>query len=116
MSTNIAESWNSCLAAGKKFPIYALLICIQNRLSKWFFAHRTEADNNTSWLTPKTQDMLLPRYHQSRCMSVDQLNLFECHVRGIDFEHVVNLQSGSCTCRVFNIDRIPCEHAIAALR
>jgi SWIM zinc finger len=116
MTTNIAESLNSVLKSEKAFPIYALLVGIQKRLSKWFCNRRTVAGNHSKSVTPNVEEQLLPRYHSSRCMAVDRLNDIEFNVRGIGFEYLVNLSRGHCSCRVFDIDRIPCEHAIAALR
>ena len=45
-----------------------------------------------------------------------QLNLVMFHVKGGGIlEVVVNIHNLTCTCRVFDIDRLPCVHAIAAV-
>jgi SWIM zinc finger len=116
MNTNIAESLNSQLVTEKSFPIYSLLQAIQHKLSKWFSTRRTKAANNTYWVTPKVHDMLLKTCVESKVMASSKLNEFEFEVRGLDFVHVVNLGNKTCTCRAFDVDRIPCAHSIAALR
>jgi MULE transposase domain/MuDR family transposase/SWIM zinc finger len=116
MSTNIAESFNSTMVVEKEFPIYSLLVTIQQKLCKWYYDRRTRAKANPSALTPKIEAELVPRYNASRSMAVSRLNEFEILVKGDEFQHVVNLERRHCTCRVFNIDRIPCDHAIAALK
>ena len=106
LTTNITESLNSHLKSEKAYPIYALLVGIQKRLSKWFCTRRTVAGNHTKWVTPNIEEELLPPYQRSRCMPVDQLNDIEFNVRGIGFEYLVHLSRGHCSCGIFNIDRI----------
>ena len=48
-------------------------------------------------------------------MTATPLNQFEYNVRGNKLDSVVDLSQKSCGCRAFDIDRIPCAHALSAI-
>ena len=61
----------------------------------------------TSPLTPNWKDKLRPCFTESNSLLTIQLNLVTFYVKGSGFLEVV------VTCRVFDIDRLLCVHAIA---
>ena len=47
---------------------------------------------------------------------MEPINFKECNVKYVDITAQVNLDARSCTCGQFDLDHIPCAHAIAAYR
>ncbi|GMN48342.1 hypothetical protein TIFTF001_017512 [Ficus carica] len=68
----------------------------------------------TTPVTPKREAILRRRFDETGLLTPYQLNENEYIVMGGDFNACVNLTTRSCTCRVFDIDKIPCIHAIVA--
>ncbi|XP_073304181.1 uncharacterized protein [Primulina huaijiensis] len=69
----------------------------------------------TTTLTPSTEAILRANFALSQRLKASRLNAFEYQVYGDEKDEVVNLSDRSCSCRVFQIDKIPCAHAIAAI-
>ncbi|KAL6339227.1 hypothetical protein AAG906_024378 [Vitis piasezkii] len=59
---------------------------------------------------------LRSRYNMSTTYLVEPINSKECNVNYLDISAQVNLDTCSCTCRQFDLNHIPCAHAIAACR
>ncbi|GMN52671.1 hypothetical protein TIFTF001_021815 [Ficus carica] len=68
----------------------------------------------TTPITPKREEILRRRFDEAGSLTPYQPNENEYTVIGGDCNACVNLTTRSCTCRVFDIDKIPCIHAIAA--
>ncbi|XP_073291050.1 uncharacterized protein [Primulina huaijiensis] len=115
MMTNGVESINAKLNTEREMPIVALLDAIHKLTSKWFNKHRNAAGSATTTLTPSTEAILRANFTLSQRLKASQLNAFEYQVYGDGKDEVVNLTDRSCSCRVFQIDKIPCAHAIAAI-
>ncbi|KAL0548763.1 hypothetical protein IC582_013233 [Cucumis melo] len=49
-------------------------------------------------------------------MKVNPIDCYQFHVKDLDKEEVVNLQTQECTCKEFQAEQLPCSHAIAAAR
>ncbi|KAA0061902.1 Ulp1-like peptidase [Cucumis melo var. makuwa] len=49
-------------------------------------------------------------------MKVNPIDCYQFHVKDLDKEEVVNLQTKECTCKEFQAEQLPCSHAIAAAR
>ena len=52
----------------------------------------------------------------SSTYQVEPINFKECNVKYADITAQVNLDARLCTCGQFDLDHIPCAHAIAACR
>ncbi|XP_073138516.1 uncharacterized protein [Henckelia pumila] len=115
MTTNGVESINAILKKERELPVVALLDAIHKLTSKWFNKHRNAAGSATTKLTPSTEAILRANFTVSQCLKASQLNAFEYQVFGDGKNEVVNLSDKSCSCRVFQVDKLPCAHAIAAI-
>ncbi|XP_062103266.1 uncharacterized protein LOC133814301 [Humulus lupulus] len=60
------------------------------------------------------EDIMRQRYEKSRYMRVTLINLSKFRVNGEPLDDLVNIEEHSCTCREFDIDKIPCAHGVAA--
>ena len=56
------------------------------------------------------------RFNKSSSYEVEPINSWEFNVKYVGVSNQVNLQTCLCTCKVFDLDHIPCAHAIAACR
>ncbi|KAL5568982.1 hypothetical protein UlMin_025557 [Ulmus minor] len=93
-TTNMFESLNNMLVTAREFPYVALLDVIQEKMSKWWNERRIMSMSLTSPLTPNQENELRPRFMGSNGLLTIQLN--------------------PVTYQVFDIDRLPCAHTIAA--
>ncbi|XP_073119754.1 uncharacterized protein [Henckelia pumila] len=115
MTTNGVESINATLKNKREMPVVALLDAIHKLTSKWFNKHRKAASSATMTLTPSTEAILRANFTVSQRLKASQLNAFEYQVFGDGKNEVVNLSDKSCSCRVFQVDKLPYAHAIAAI-
>ena len=68
----------------------------------------------TTEFTTWADGELRQRYNTSTTYEVQTINSKEYNVRYNGVSDHVNLHTRSCTCRQFDLDHIPCAHAIAA--
>ncbi|XP_073290527.1 uncharacterized protein [Primulina huaijiensis] len=115
MTTNGEESINEIFKAEREMPIVALLDAIHKLTSKWFNKHRNATSSATRTLTPSTKAILRANFILSQRLKASQLNAFEYQVYGDEKDEVVNLSDKSCSCLMFQLDKIPCAHAIATI-
>ncbi|XP_010418657.1 PREDICTED: uncharacterized protein LOC104704236 [Camelina sativa] len=114
MTSNIAESMNKVLLNAREYPIACLLDELRKLISKWFMRRRERAMSQPTLFTPKVEKTLKIRTVIANTLYVQHIDAHRSHVTGGDLACVVDLQQMRCTCRVYNIDKIPCEHALAA--
>ncbi|XP_010550825.1 PREDICTED: uncharacterized protein LOC104821604 [Tarenaya hassleriana] len=86
---------------------------------KWA-RYRVEAGcaNDSEKMTPHVDKVLHERYETACTYEVIMLNTVteEFEVRGEKGrKYLVSIEGRTCSCRMFDIDKIPCSHAIAAL-
>ncbi|CAN7076598.1 unnamed protein product [Brassica oleracea var. botrytis] len=77
---------------------------------KWFF-------RGMSQKIPDASDLkLVSRLGAAMLLNVYQVDRSEFEVKNETMKFVVDLEKRHCTCNVFDIDKIPCIHAIAAAK
>ncbi|KAL5561532.1 hypothetical protein UlMin_031279 [Ulmus minor] len=113
MTTNMVESLNSMLVNARDFPFVALLDVIQETISKWWNDRRIVAMAIIAPLTPSRESEFKPHFEQSNGRHTSQLNPGTYHVKGGELEGVVDIFNKTYTCKEFDIDKLPCVHAIA---
>ncbi|XP_048596379.1 uncharacterized protein LOC125578126 [Brassica napus] len=116
MTTNIAESLNSMLKMPRELPIISLLETIRLTMTTWFFERREAAAKHKHLVTPKVVQKLVSRLGAAMLLNVYQVDRSEFEVKDETMKFVVDLEKRHCTCNVFDIDKIPCIHAIAAAK
>ncbi|KAL5582777.1 hypothetical protein UlMin_015219 [Ulmus minor] len=112
---NMVESLNNTLVNARDFPYVALLNVIQEKISKWWNDKRIVAMTITIPLTPSQEFELRSRFVESNGRHTSQLNPITYHVKGCELEGVVDIFNKTCTCKEFDIDKLPCVHAVAAV-
>ncbi|CAN6860633.1 unnamed protein product [Brassica oleracea] len=76
---------------------------------KWFF-------RGLSQMIPDASDLLVSRFGATMVLNVYQVDQNEFEVKDETMKYIVDLEKRHCTCNVFDIDKIPCIHAIAAAK
>ena len=116
MTTNIAESMNSILKEPRDLPIASFLKNVRALLQRWFWERREEGIKVTSTLTKWAELVIQKKQEGALTMKVNPIDCYQFHVKDLDKEEVVNLQTKECTCKEFQAEQLPCSHAIAAAR
>jgi hypothetical protein len=117
MTTNIAESINSCLLAIRKLPITSIAEFIRDLLQRWFHDRRRNAREMPTFLSHYADQHIKQRVLTSQ----------RCEVHPIDFHRfkvddkwnkgtIVDLEQHSCSCREWDLDELPCIHVMAVAR
>ncbi|KAL3655614.1 hypothetical protein CASFOL_000010 [Castilleja foliolosa] len=114
MTTNIAESMNSVLRKVREYPPVSLLDTIVTKLSMWYAKRREIALKMQGPLTTWAEKKIVKADELSRSYNVRQLDGSSFHVMDGRKNPVVDLKVRTCSCRRFQLDKIPCSHAIAA--
>ncbi|KAL3649199.1 hypothetical protein CASFOL_005602 [Castilleja foliolosa] len=114
MTTNIAESMNSVLRKVREYPPVSLLDTIVTKLSMWYAKRREIALKMQGPLTTWAEKKIVKADELSRSYNVRQLDGCSFHVMDGRKNPVVDLKGRTCSCRRFQLDKIPCSHAIAA--
>ncbi|KAG7572338.1 Zinc finger SWIM-type [Arabidopsis suecica] len=113
-TSNIAESLNKVLNPARRYPIVELLDDIRLMLTRWYAARRKQAALITTILTKGVEKALESRVIRASKLSVQEIDPHQYEVRSLASMNVVNLKQKKCTCRMFDLDKLPCIHAIAA--
>ncbi|XP_050222389.1 uncharacterized protein LOC126672482 [Mercurialis annua] len=115
MTSNIAESLNAAIKATRELPITTLLESLRRLMQEWSYANRNIAICTFTKLTNKAEYEL--RNHYASSLRMKALT----SVRGLhsvedgDKTFIVKLNERTCTCCRFQVDEMPCPHAIAIL-
>ena len=104
------------LKNARDLPVLHLVEELRNLLQKWFVTCQQQAMSMSTELTMWANGELRSRYNMSATYLVEPINSKECNVNYAGISAQVNLDTRSCTCRQFDLDHIPCAHAIAACR
>ncbi|XP_024006403.1 protein FAR1-RELATED SEQUENCE 4-like [Eutrema salsugineum] len=119
-TSNACESMNSVFKRARKYSLLPLIDAYVEKLSEWFNKHRKDTVSATSLgkqLVPYVENELHTRCAVATHLLVTELNgsELEYSVTGVDGKrYQVDLLRRNCSCRCFDIDKIPCVHAIAA--
>ncbi|KAL5548815.1 hypothetical protein UlMin_004046 [Ulmus minor] len=114
MTTNIVEALNSNMKRAREYPLLLLLDAILETMVEWFNERQEKAQNLTSPLTTKCERRLHYVWVEAGMLAPTQINVNEWVVRGGDFDAVVDLQWMTCTCKKFDLEKLPCEHTLRA--
>ncbi|XP_038695538.1 uncharacterized protein LOC119992830 [Tripterygium wilfordii] len=112
MTTNIAKCLNAILRDARSLLITMLIEQLRAKLQEWFSDHRNTAASVTSYLCFECDKEVRKRSNRLQRL----ISHSEYYVRDGDQDGQVDLQNKTCSCRVFDLDQLPCVHALAACR
>ncbi|KAI9184988.1 hypothetical protein LWI28_003140 [Acer negundo] len=116
MSSNIAEAMNSAIKECRELHITRVIDYIRGVLHLWFHDRRTSVGKLKLTLTTKANVNIGVKGKKARYLRVYPITYYSFLVKDGDLDETVDLTSKTCTCREFDIDEIPCEHALACIR
>ncbi|XP_044506443.1 uncharacterized protein LOC123226047 [Mangifera indica] len=119
ITNNMSETFNSWLGEGRELPILSLLELYRRRIMKRLYS-RLKA--GTEWVTP-LPPLVVKKLNKSietaRNVSISYAGLQEFEVidmNGIPSRtYTLNLDKRICDCGMWQLSRIPCQHAICSI-
>ncbi|KAK2661692.1 hypothetical protein Ddye_000266 [Dipteronia dyeriana] len=116
MSSNIAKAMNNAIKACRELLITGVIDYIRGVLQRWFYDRRTSAGKLKSTLTTKADVNIGVNDEKAHYITVYSITYYSFLVKDGDLDGTVDLTSKTCTSREFDMDEIPCEHALACIR
>ena len=116
MSTQLAESMNSVLLDLRKLPIAAIAEQIRDMMQNWFHKRRTIANRLTSDLTPWADNHIHKRVEPSYKCIIRPISYHRYNVNEKQNNSIVDIQAKTCACREWDLEKLPCRHALACAR
>ncbi|KAK0574116.1 hypothetical protein LWI29_018397 [Acer saccharum] len=116
ITSSIAESMNSCLVHARQMPITTMVEYIREMIQKWFYKRCTKAEKTRTQLTPRATALIKARNYDSEKYTVCPIDLVNFNVKDGNKDGLVNLSEKTCSCMKFQVDKLPCRHALAAIR
>ncbi|KAL5576621.1 hypothetical protein UlMin_018320 [Ulmus minor] len=104
MTTNISESMNAAL-------VKIRLLC-----QRWFFERRNKAKDFTSKMSKDVEKKLEKRRDRAQIMDIRYADEYNFDVIDGDQNFCVDMAVWTCTCSKFQLDQLPCEHALVVVR
>ncbi|KAM3306607.1 hypothetical protein P3S67_013477 [Capsicum chacoense] len=118
MTSNIVESVNSLFGDEREFSIMAMFEKISEKYSDFFKERRVQfkcPEKRTRFVLKIKKKISMNISLEKRLFSHKIAN-YKFRITGHGDAATVYLQTRSCTWRVFDLDKIPCPHAMATLQ
>ncbi|XP_060182405.1 uncharacterized protein LOC132612079 [Lycium barbarum] len=118
LTTNIVKSLNSMLRDEREYPVTALLTSISRRFAEIFRQRRANISGSINLFVPSAEKTLREQMDEGDSLFVNNINgdANEFTIVGSGLTTKVNLLNKTCTCREYDLVKLPCAHAMAALR
>ncbi|GAA0148925.1 hypothetical protein LIER_08235 [Lithospermum erythrorhizon] len=115
MTANIVESMNSWILEASSLPIVQMMECLRRRLMTWFNDRREVSMQWTSTLVPSAEMHVAEAIERARTFQVLRANEAEFEVISHEGTHIVDIRNRNCMCGGWQLQGLPCAHAVAAL-
>ncbi|XP_075111766.1 uncharacterized protein LOC107824189 [Nicotiana tabacum] len=116
MTSNIAESLNAVTKDARELPIFDLFEYMRTLLKRWTKEKLSKANGTFTYLGHKYNKELEDNSTLSQKLrvraSTDHIHTVLDGVK----RYIVCLENKKCSCGQFQLDELPCAHALAALR
>ncbi|KAK2635245.1 hypothetical protein Ddye_030037 [Dipteronia dyeriana] len=116
MATNVAECINSYLKFAQQLPMLNLTEFIRNMLQRWFYDRHRAAQSMRHQLTDATHLVILKCMDKCNFMTVNPVDWNIFSVKRSGKLWTVDLARKTCTCNKFQMDLLPCSHALVIAR
>ncbi|KAH0650568.1 hypothetical protein KY284_030480 [Solanum tuberosum] len=116
MTSNITESVNAMFDVEREFHIDTLFDEINRRFVLLFHQRRMELVNSANRFVPSIEKDISKYVNAGNKLLAHQIANYKFSVTSYSDVATVDLQRRTCTCRIFYLDKIPCQHAMTALR
>ncbi|XP_070014640.1 uncharacterized protein LOC142174637 [Nicotiana tabacum] len=116
MTSNIVESLNAVTKEARELPIFDLFEYMRTLLERWAKEKLSKAKGTFTYLGHKYNKELKDNSTLSQKLrvraSTDHINTVLDGAK----RYIVCLENKKCSCGQFQLDELPCAHALAALR
>ncbi|KAK2642361.1 hypothetical protein Ddye_024124 [Dipteronia dyeriana] len=97
----------------RKLPITALVEFLRDLMQKWFHDRRKAANKGSSILTDFALEHIKSNQEKSQLCIVQPIDYTKYAVKDNEGKvWTVDLELRTCTCRMFDLNMLPCAHAI----
>lgn len=112
--SNINE-FNKWILEARELPIIQVIKRIHCKITEEFELRRSRSSTWNSTLSPSAEKRIMDGRTQASTYQVLRSDEVEFEVISAERSDIVNTGTQSCSCRDWQLYRIPCSHAIAAL-
>nr|GEV03821.1 transposase, MuDR, MULE transposase domain protein [Tanacetum cinerariifolium] len=116
ITSNSVESVNAKSVIHRKEPMLKLAETYHAMVQEWYYKHRQLAENMTYEITNWAAHKVAKKGMKSATWVVKGVNPYQYEVSDGQYIRAVNLQTGICECRKWQLSWIPCGHIIAVTR
>ncbi|GJS70612.1 transposase, MuDR, MULE transposase domain protein [Tanacetum coccineum] len=116
MTSNSVESVNACSVIYRKEPVLKLAETYRAMVQEWYYKRRQLAANMTYEITDWAANKVAKKKLKSATWVVKGVNAYQYEVSDGQYIREVNLQTGICGCRKWQLSGLPCGHVIAITR
>ncbi|XP_047264155.1 uncharacterized protein LOC124896608 [Capsicum annuum] len=118
MTTNIVEFLNSILHDEREYLVAAIFNSIAHRFGEIFRKRYAEVDNSKTIFVPVAKTILRENMTEGDKLYMNNINgsIDEFTMLGYERSAKVNLSRRSCSCRKYDLVKLPCANAMATLR
>ncbi|KAM6554058.1 hypothetical protein CsatB_014820 [Cannabis sativa] len=114
MTSNIAESINSAILAARSLPITTMIECFRSLVQKWVWKNGNEAHGIFTEVASDAEKLLRDNLLKAIKYQVIAITTIQYKVKVQEKgDFTINILERTCSCRRFQLDEIPCSHAIA---
>ncbi|XP_060960939.1 uncharacterized protein LOC115723662 [Cannabis sativa] len=116
MTSNNAESLNAENLEARELPITTVMESLRALIQQWTYTNRKKAQKTTTFLTPTVEKKLVNNFVDSSTENLKPINESMFEVVELTRSWVINLKEKTCSCNQFQIDELPCAHALAVIK
>ena len=115
INNNMVESWNSWVKEDRSLPPFAMLDSIRKKVMRMMNERREESKNMTGVLCDAPDVIVSNNYTASRSLTVERSSESVFEVQDHSKSVAVDIHRRTCSCRAWQVFRIPCVHACACI-
>ncbi|CAI9107687.1 OLC1v1007101C1 [Oldenlandia corymbosa var. corymbosa] len=115
LTANVAESLNPWLLEASALPLIQMMECIRRQLMTWFNERREASIEWTSVLVPSAERRVSEAIEKARAFHVLRGSEADFQVISLEGNNTVDIRNRHCTCGAWQLQGLPCAHAVAAL-
>ncbi|XP_073138772.1 uncharacterized protein [Henckelia pumila] len=115
INNNIAECWNSWVKAARFLSIVPMVDHIRKKIMNMMHQRRETSLVLNKELTPEKEKLLVSICINYRSLKVDRSSNSSFEVVEGDKTYAVDLKHHRCSCRAWQVLKLPCKHACAAI-
>ncbi|XP_060202697.1 uncharacterized protein LOC132631112 [Lycium barbarum] len=116
MTSNIEECINGKLVAARELPVFDFLEEVRRMFGRWNCTNKKNGTYTFSTLSRRYQEILSMNEYKSLRMRVEESTEYVYTVNDGPRRFIIDLKRKTCSCRMFQMDKIPCSHAWAVLK